>query len=86
MSRRLVIVALTNLVEYEILRQTFANDTSVQVILDRRVRADRRWSRGRVAVERRRADRRTRPEVDRQLQSHGRATVTLDDDPASTGP
>lgn len=81
MSRRLVIVAHTNRVEYEILRETFSYDTRVQVILDRRVRPDRRLSRKRVAAERRRADRRTCPGVDRQLQSYGRATVTLDDVP-----
>ena len=53
---------------YEDLRKRFASDTNVKVILDRRLGA-RRTRTAPAAAERRRAERRSRPEVDQKLQS-----------------
>jgi len=53
---------------YEDLRQRFASDTNVKVILDRRLGA-RRMRTAPAAAERRRAERRSRPEVDQKLQT-----------------
>ena len=53
---------------YEDLRKRFASDTNVKVIFDRRLGA-RRTRTAPAAAERRRAERRSRPEVDQQLQT-----------------
>ena len=53
---------------YEDLRKRFASDTNVKVILDRRLGA-RRMRTAPAAAERRRAERRARPEVDQKLQT-----------------
>jgi len=53
---------------YEDLRKRFARDTNVSVILDRRLRA-RRMRTAPAAAERRRAERRSRPEVDQKLRT-----------------
>jgi chromosome segregation ATPase len=52
----------------EDLRKRFASDTNVKVILDRRLGA-RRMRTAPAAAERRRAERRSRPEVDQKLQT-----------------
>jgi len=53
---------------YEDLRKRFACDQNVGVILDRRLVA-RRMRTAPAAAERRRAERRSRPEVDQKLQT-----------------
>jgi hypothetical protein len=74
MTERLVIVARSDTVTYECLRQRFSDDRTVQVILDRRIVVDRRWKRGWIGPERRRANRRVHVEIDREVQARGRAT------------
>ena len=77
-ARRLVIVGRTSPVVYASLKKMFASNPSVRVILDRRVRPDRRHTRlAPMAVERRRAERRVRPEIDDLLKHPGRAVVVL---------
>jgi hypothetical protein len=61
---------------FEYLREHFADAAEVQVILDRR-RAERRRHALTVTPERRRADRRTRPEIDRRLASESHVFLTL---------
>jgi hypothetical protein len=61
---------------YEELRERFADDPKVIVILDRRV-AERRRRVEPVPVERRQRDRRTRPEVQEELRTSQYAIVTL---------
>jgi hypothetical protein len=76
--RRVVIVGRTSPLVYESLQRMFADNPNVHVILDRHVRADRRHLRlTPMAVERRRAERRVRPEVDDLLRRPGRAVVVL---------
>jgi len=53
---------------YEDLRKRFASDPNVKVTLDRRLGA-RRMRTAPAAAERRRAERRSRPEVDQKLQT-----------------
>jgi class 3 adenylate cyclase/tetratricopeptide (TPR) repeat protein len=69
----LVIVARPNLNLYEYLRQKFADDPNVQVVLDRRHGEERRPDGG-ASVERRAADRR-RLAIDQALHSRGLAVV-----------
>jgi hypothetical protein len=58
---RLVIVRRGHFATYELLTRTFANDLSVQIIWDRRVRERRQASRGPADGERRQSDRRRVP-------------------------
>jgi chromosome segregation ATPase len=60
---------------YDYLSARFADDPSVTVVLDRRL-APRRRRALPAAAERRRVDRRTRPEVDEQLRATSLAVVT----------
>lgn len=60
------------------LRERFATDSAVEVILDRRLR-DRRSEHEPPQVERRCADRRQRPEVEEELQVRSHAILTLPD-------
>jgi class 3 adenylate cyclase/tetratricopeptide (TPR) repeat protein len=69
----LVIVARPNVNLYEYLRQKFADDPNVQVVLDRREGQERRPDGG-ASVERRAADRR-RLAIDSALRSRGLAVV-----------
>jgi hypothetical protein len=78
--QRLVIVARNREVAYRYLRQTFANDAGVHVILDRRVRGDRRRATEGVRTpERRKAERRRRPDLGELLERQGRAVVLIDE-------
>ena len=73
--RRLVFVVSPSQKQfYESLKRTFAEDPSVEVVLDRR-KGERRQRRDRTTVDRRRADRRRRPEVDAMLASRGYAVI-----------
>jgi hypothetical protein len=71
---RVFIVARRHPELYEYLKSRFADDTTVMVVLDRRL-APRRRRALPAAAERRRADRRSRPEVDERLTSTSLAIV-----------
>lgn len=61
---------------YDYLGERFSEDRNVEVILDRRV-GERRARTMLIQVERRRSDRRERPEIDEELHSRPYAVVTL---------
>jgi hypothetical protein len=63
---------------YEYLNAQLADDATVRVVLDRRLAARRRRALP-AAAERRRVDRRSRPEVDEQLRATSLAIVTASD-------
>ena len=73
-SSRVFIVARRHPELYDYLKSRFADDTTVMVVLDRRL-APRRRRALPAAAERRRADRRSRPEVDERLTSTSLAIV-----------
>lgn len=62
---------------YEYVRQRFASEGNVQVILDRRRGRDRRTQRVEPGVERRAADRRSRPHVDAALRMESMQFLTI---------
>ena len=71
---RIFVVARRHPELYEYLRSRFAGDGGVTVVLDRRV-APRRPRAHAAAAERRRNDRRSRPEVEEQLAATSLAIV-----------
>ena len=82
-DRFLFIVSRTNAKLARDLQTQFTGDATVQVVVDRRHGERRRQSTG-VAAERRRADRRVRPHVDKELRLTSFAIVTLPaSDPAA---
>jgi len=62
---------------FEYVRQRFAAEDRVQVILDRRRGRDRRTQRAEPGIERRSTDRRTRPDVDAALRMESMQFLTL---------
>jgi hypothetical protein len=78
MPRHLFIVSTNHPELHDYLKEQFEEDTNVEVILDRRLRERRAASAHRDA-ERRVSDRRSRPEIDAQLQCGSHAFVTLTD-------
>ena len=78
MRRNLFVVSRRHPDLYEYLRERFASDTAVEVILDRRL-AQRRQRQTPYDTERRRADRRRRPEVEMELQTRSHAIITIPD-------
>ena len=58
---QLVIVRRGHFATYELLTRTFADDSNVQIVWDRRIAERRRAADSPDADERRRADRRRRP-------------------------
>ena len=78
MGRTLFIVSRQCRDLYAYLTERFATDDAVEVILDRRV-LERRRSPDSPTLERRRADRRRRPEVEEELQTRSHAILTLPD-------
>jgi hypothetical protein len=78
MGRNLFVVSRRYPDLYEYLRERFASDVAVEVILDRRIGARRRTHRTHQA-ERRQADRRRRPEVEMELQTRSHAIITIPD-------
>jgi hypothetical protein len=78
MGRTLFVVSRHHQDLYAYLRERFATDTAVEVILDRRV-LERRQRHPRGVVERRGADRRRRPEVEAELRTRSHAILTLAD-------
>lgn len=78
MGRTMYIVARDHPELFAYLRDRFSCDGTVEVILDRRF-AQRRQRSTSHTPERRRADRRTHPEVDQELEIRAHAIVTLPD-------
>ena len=78
MGRNLFVVSRRYPDLYEYLRERFASDPAVVVILDRRV-TQRRRDQGPYETERRRGDRRSRPEVEIELQTRSHAIITIPD-------
>ena len=76
MARYLFIVSRPHSALYEYLLGRFAGDKNVQVILDRRL-GERRQQEFPVGLERRRAQRRSRPEIDAELASSSHMIVTI---------
>jgi len=75
-DRFLFIVSRGNTKLASSLQQHFTGDTTVQVIVDRR-HGERRQQSAEIMSERRRADRRIRPYVDKELRLTSFAIVTL---------
>jgi hypothetical protein len=79
MARHLFLVSRREARLYEYLLERFRDDGNVAVILDRR-RGERRRVTTNQVPERRRSDRRTRREVDLELQVRSHAILTLPED------
>jgi len=75
MARELFIVSRDRPDLYRYLTQTFADAPNVEVLWDRRTRERRRTSDG-VRAERRRGERRSRQDLDAQLESAGYIFLT----------
>jgi hypothetical protein len=82
MGRNVFIVSRRHRDLYTYLRERFASDPAVEVILDRRF-GQRRQRQAPVEPERRRAERRQRPEVEIELQTRSHAIITIDDNSAT---
>ena len=76
MARHLFIVSRHHVRMHAYLQERFQGDDKVELILDRRM-AQRRSSAGAHAVERRRSDRRARPELDIELRARSHVILTL---------
>jgi hypothetical protein len=76
-DRFLFIVARSNEKLASYLQRHFKGDATVQVVIDRRYGERRHGSSAPIATERRRAERRLRPHIDRELQLTSYAIVTL---------
>jgi hypothetical protein len=74
--RTLFVVSRYHAELYRYLKVRFADDGAVMIILDRRV-AERRRRQQAIAAERRRGERRSRPDVDAELQQRSHAIITL---------
>jgi hypothetical protein len=75
-DRFLFIVSRGNAKLASYLQNHFSGDATVQVVVDRR-HGERRQQSADVATDRRRADRRSRPHVDKDLRLTSFAIVTL---------
>ena len=82
MARHLFLVSRQDARLYEYLVERFRGDRNVQVILDRRLgeRRGRTQGSGHAEGERRRGDRRTRRELDLELQIRSHVILTIPDD------
>jgi hypothetical protein len=78
MGRTLFVVSRHHPDLFAYLRERFATDSNVEVILDRRM-AQRRQREVTPDAERRRADRRSRPEVEMELKTRSHAIITIPD-------
>jgi hypothetical protein len=76
MPRRLIIVSRNHPDLYVYLRDRFAREGDVEVILDRRL-VERRQVQVAASSERRRQGRRVRPDVDAQLRVRSHVIVTV---------
>jgi hypothetical protein len=75
--RHLLIISRHHPGLYEYVRQRFAGEGSVEVILDRRRGRDRRTQRSEPTSERRSADRRSRPDIDLALRMESMQFLTI---------
>lgn len=82
MGRTVFIVSRHHPDLYAYLRERFASDHGVEVVLDRRT-AQRRRSEQPNEIDRRQADRRRRPEVELELKTRSHAIITI---PECDGP
>jgi hypothetical protein len=80
MGRTVYIVARDHPELYAYLRDRFTCDGDVEVILDRRV-AERRRHDEPHTPDRRRGDRRSRPDVEIELEKRSHAMITVPDPP-----
>lgn len=78
MGRNLFVVSRRHPDLFQYLRERFSSDSAVEVILDRRV-AQRRQYQAPHDTERRRAERRQRPEIEIELQTRSHAIITIPD-------
>ncbi len=76
MARHLFIVSRDHIRTHTDLQERFQGDSKVEVILDRRME-QRRSSAYTRSDERRRSDRRVRPELDVELRARSHVVVTL---------
>ena len=72
----LIVVPRTRVDLYQSLKRSFADDAKAEVVLDRRFK-ERRVTNGAHDRERRRADRRKRPDIDAQLKADRWVTVPV---------
>ena len=72
----LIVVPRTRVDLYQSLKRSFADDTKAEVVLDRRFK-DRRVRSTEIPRDRRKGDRRRRPEVDEQLKADRWVTVPI---------
>jgi hypothetical protein len=77
-DRFLFIVSRGNAKLASYLQHHFTGDTPVRVVVDRR-HGERRQRSADITTDRRRADRRTRPHIDKELRLTSFAIVTLPD-------
>lgn len=80
MGRNLFVVSRRYPDLYEYLRERFASDSAVEVILDRRL-SQRRQQQTPCDPDRRHAERRRRPEVEMELQTRSHAIITIPNSP-----
>lgn len=85
MARNVFIVSRQHRDLYTYLRERFASDPAVEVVLDRRF-GQRRQQQAPVDAERRRNERRQRPEVEAELQTRSHAIITIEDLAGGTTP
>jgi hypothetical protein len=76
-KRHLLIISRHHPALYDYVRERFAAEPTVAVILDRRRGRDRRTQRGEADVERRSAERRIRPDVDAALRMESMQFLTI---------
>jgi hypothetical protein len=81
MARHLFLVSRRDVRLYEYLLERFRDDANVEIILDRRQR-ERRTPASYDGADRRRANRRSRREVDLELGVRSHVILTLPDDQA----
>jgi hypothetical protein len=76
-KRHLLIVSRHHPGLYDYMRERFAGEPNVAVILDRRRGRDRRSPGGNTGVERRAGERRLRPQVDAALKMESMQFLTI---------
>lgn len=77
-SRHLLIISRSRGKLYQHLKRAFSGNSSVEVVLDRRGGDRRQGKEDSQVPERRRSDRRSRPEVEAQLRTAGWSLVLVD--------